>query len=79
MGVNLRANGKEIKCMGLAFLPGLMDAGTKEPITETKRKDWGHSFGQTSAYTKAVGWMGNNMEQVFTHLLRINRKDKENG
>ena len=51
----MTALGKTIKCMDLAYSPGLMEEGTKEITLKTKNKARGPSIGQTRGSTLGTG------------------------
>jgi hypothetical protein len=64
MGVNMRANGKTIKCMGRAVLVGLMEEFTLVNILMIRKMGMVNFSGQMEEVIKEIGQMASNMEKV---------------
>jgi hypothetical protein len=64
MGVNMRANGKIIKCMGRAVLVGLMEEFTLVNILMIRKMGMVNFSGQMEEVIKEIGQMASNMEKV---------------
>lgn len=68
---SMRANGNQIRWMGLEYLLGQMAGDILAIMWMIKSRGMGNSYGLIRGNTKEGGLMGSNTEKAFIHQTRV--------